>query len=129
MLLETFDHDGVRLLPSQLPGAGRRRARGLGACSNDDILKGFRRKADCRRRATDMRGWCKQTSAVIFGQLLSGMARLGRATGDDALIDKATALVRGLARDASRPTATPACGPTIGTSSSAGWSTCSATAA
>ena len=42
-----------------------------------------------------MRGWCAKTSAVIFGQLLSGMARLSRATGDDALRDKAIALFEG----------------------------------
>ena len=42
-----------------------------------------------------MKGWCKTTSAVIFGQLISGMVRLGRATGDQALIDKAVALFEG----------------------------------
>src|SRR5206468_3665559 len=34
-------------------------------------------------------------SAVIFGQLMSGMARLGRATSDAQLIDKAIRLFEG----------------------------------
>ena len=42
-----------------------------------------------------MKGWCKSTSAVIFGQLISGMVRLGRATDDGALIEKANALFEG----------------------------------
>ena len=42
-----------------------------------------------------MKGWCNSTSAVIFGQLVSGMVRLGRATRDGALIDKANALFEG----------------------------------
>ena len=62
---------------------------------NDDILKGFRREAGLPAPGNDMRGWCAKTSAVIFGQLLSGMARLSRATGDDALRDKAIALFEG----------------------------------
>ncbi len=52
------------------------------------------RGRDCPRPAKIMRGWCKTTSAVIFGQLLSGMARLGRATGDRSLWDKAERAVR-----------------------------------
>jgi uncharacterized protein len=63
--------------------------------SNDDILKGFRRQAGRLAPGDGMKGWCKSTSAVIFGQLMSGMVRLGRATGDDALIEKANALFEG----------------------------------
>ena len=95
MILETFDHEGVRLLPSrfldQIEGARRVYA----AVPDDDILKGFRRAAGLPAPGTDMRGWCTQTSAVIFGQLMSGMARLGRATGDAQLIDKAIRLFEG----------------------------------
>jgi hypothetical protein len=62
---------------------------------NDDILKGFRREAGLPAPGNDMRGWCSKTSAVIFGQLLSGMSRLSRATGDDELRDKAITLFEG----------------------------------
>ena len=63
--------------------------------SNDDILKGFRRQAGQPAPGEGMKGWCQSTSAVIFGQLISGMVRLGRATGDGALIEKADALFEG----------------------------------
>jgi hypothetical protein len=63
--------------------------------SNDDILKGFRHEAGQLAPGDGMKGWCKSTSAVIFGQLISGMVRLGRATDYGALIEKANALFEG----------------------------------
>jgi DUF1680 family protein len=42
-----------------------------------------------------MGGWCSDTTAVVFGQWLGGMARLSRATGDDALRLKAARLMAG----------------------------------
>jgi uncharacterized protein len=95
MVLETFDHDGVRLLPSRFLDQVEGARRVYGAVPDDDILKGFRRAAGLPAPGTDMRGWCTQTSAVIFGQLMSGMARLGRATGDTQLTDKAIRLFAG----------------------------------
>ena len=94
-VLTAFDYEGVRLLP------GRLRDQVLGARAvyysvpNDDILKGFRRAAGRPAPGSDMRGWCSETSSCIFGQLLSGMARMSRATGDAALRDKALALFDG----------------------------------
>ena len=95
MVLETFDHEGVRLLPSRFLDQVDGARRVYGAVPDDDILKGFRRAAGLPAPGTDMRGWCTQTSAVIFGQLMSGMARLGRATGDTQLTDKAIRLFQG----------------------------------
>ena len=95
MILETFDHEGVRLLPSRFLDQVEGARRVYAAVPDDDILKGFRRAAGLPAPGTDMRGWCTQTSAVIFGQLMSGMARLGRATGDAQLIDKAIRLFEG----------------------------------
>ncbi|HEV2440439.1 MAG TPA: beta-L-arabinofuranosidase domain-containing protein [bacterium] len=94
-VLNAFDYDGVRLLP------GRARDQAAGArdvyyaVPNDDILKGFRRAAGRPAPGHDMRGWCSDTSSCIFGQLLSGMARMSRATGDADLRDKALALFHG----------------------------------
>lgn len=93
--LQTFDHRGVRLLPGRLLAQTRKTAEVYGTYSNDSILKGFRRKAGQPAPGEDMRGWCSTSSAVIFGQLLSGLARLGRATDDEALLDKARALYEG----------------------------------
>ena len=94
-LLNTFEYDGVALLPSRFQEQVARAREVYFGLSNDDILKGFRREAGLPAPGNDMGGWCAKTSAVIFGQLLSGMARLSRATGDDALRDKAIALCEG----------------------------------
>ena len=69
MVLETFDHEGVRLLPSRFLDQVEGARRVYAAVPDDDILKGFRRAAGLPAPGTDMRGWCTQTSAVIFGNL------------------------------------------------------------
>jgi uncharacterized protein len=93
--LETFEYDGVRLLPSRFKEQVDRAREVYGAIPNDDILKGFRRNAGLPAPGNDLRGWCAQTSSVIFGQLLSGMARMSRATGDHSLREKAVTLLDG----------------------------------
>ena len=94
-VIETFDYDGVRLLPGRLETQVQLARQVYGSIPNDNILKGFRRDAGLPAPGEDLRGWCKTRSAVIFGQLLSGMARMGRATGDRSLWDKAEALLAG----------------------------------
>jgi uncharacterized protein len=94
-VLETFEYQGVRLLPSRFQSQMERAREVYGAIPNDDIMKGFRRAAGVSAPGNDLKGWCSKTSAVIFGQLLSGMARLGRATGDDELLAKAATLLAG----------------------------------
>jgi uncharacterized protein len=95
--LQPFDYDGVRLLPSRFLSQVERASEVYGAVPNDDILKGFRRAAGRPAPGQDMRGWCSRTTSGIFGQLLSGMARMGRATGEAALHAKAAALLEGWA--------------------------------
>ncbi len=94
-VLNTFDYDGVRLLPGRLRQQAMQARDVYQSIPNDDILKGFRRAAGLPAPGNDMRGWCAESSACIFGQLLSGMARMSRATGDIALRDKALALFDG----------------------------------
>lgn len=94
-LLMPFDYDGVRLLPSRFRDQVERAQAVYGAVPNDDILQGFRRAAGHPAPGNGLRGWCKNTSSVIFGQLLSGLVRMGRATGETALCDKALALFDG----------------------------------
>ncbi len=99
-----FNYQGVRLLPGRMLAQVENARAIYGAISNDDILHGFRRNAGLPAPGSGMRGWCASTSAVIFGQLLSGMVRLGRGTGDGALIEKAVLLMEGWAKTV------PACG-------------------
>ena len=60
---------------------------------DDDILKGFRRQADLPSPGQDMGGWCSRSTGVVFGQWLSGMARMSKAAGDTDLRDKAVHLM------------------------------------
>src|SRR5215468_4780711 len=93
--LRTFDYRDVRLLPGMFLDQVEQARSLYGSLSDDDVLKGFREQAGQPAPGIGMKGWCKATSAVIFGQLLSGMVRLGRAMGDTALIGKAVALFDG----------------------------------
>jgi DUF1680 family protein len=94
-VLQTFDYEGVRLLPGPFLAQVDRAREVYGSIPIDDILKGFRSAAGIAAPGAGMRGWCSSTSAVIFGQLISGMARLGKATGSSALTQKAIALFEG----------------------------------
>ncbi len=95
--LDAFDYQGVRLLPSRWQSqvkAGRDFYFGV---ENDDILHGFRAAAGKSAPGKPLGGWCGIDSSTVFGQWLSGMSRLSRATGDSALRDKAISLFEGWA--------------------------------
>lgn len=90
--LQAFAYDSVTLLPSRWKrqvDEARAFYRGV---SNDDILHGFRKAAGLPAPGRPLGGWCGVNSANVFGQWLSGMSRLSRATGDTALRSKAVAL-------------------------------------
>lgn len=97
-VLHPFNYNGVRLLPGRMLDQVEKTREVYASIPNDDILKGFRRNAGQPAPGDGMRGWCKDTSGVIFGQLLSGMARMGRGLGDQTLIEKAVALMEGWAK-------------------------------
>lgn len=93
--LQTFDYQGVRLLPSRWQEQVRQARDFYFALPDDDILKGFRAAAGLPAPGTTLGGWCEKDSSPIFGQWLSGMARLSRATGDRELHEKAVRLMTG----------------------------------
>jgi hypothetical protein len=64
---------------------------------NDDLLKGFRRRAGKPAPGADLGGWYSSDIFHVFGQILSGLARLHAATGDPACREKAEALLSGWA--------------------------------
>jgi DUF1680 family protein len=97
-VLRPFNYEGVRLLPGCMLNQVENARTVYASIPNDDILKGFRRNAGQPAPGNGMRGWCKETSGVIFGQLLSGMVRMGRGLGDGTLIEKAMLLMEGWAR-------------------------------
>lgn len=90
--LESFNYVGVRLLPSFLAHQMERTRDRYFELSNDDILKGFRERANMKAPGFGLDGWCSKTSAVVFGQWLSGMARMSSALNDAELRNKAIVL-------------------------------------
>lgn len=92
-VIEPFNYQGVRLLESrwqrQVHGA-REFYLGL---ADDDILHGFRADAGLPAPGRALGGWARRNTGGVFGQWLSGMARMYRATGDSALRDKAVRLM------------------------------------
>ena len=94
-LLRPFDYDGVRLLPSRFADQVERARDTYSNAPDDDFLRGFREAAGRPAPGNHLGGWCKRDSSVIFGQIVSGLARLGRATGDDRLTAKAVRLFEG----------------------------------
>ena len=92
VVLDTFDFQGVRLLPSLFSRQLAQTRETYYNIANDDILKGFRLRAGLPAPGRGLDGWCSKNSIVVFGQWLSGMARIGRATGDSQLLDKCLTL-------------------------------------
>ena len=90
--IEAFDYRGVKLLASRWQKqfqAARDFWLGL---PEDDILHGFRAAAGLSAPGKPLGGWCARNSNTVFGQWLSGMARMYGATGDAAIRDKAVRL-------------------------------------
>jgi hypothetical protein len=83
------------------------------ALSNDRLLKVFRQRVGLPAPGPDMGGWYDANGFVpglTLGQYISGLARFGAATGDQAYHDKARALVAGFGEFLSR-TDNPYAGP------------------
>lgn len=90
--IEPFDYRGVRLRPSRWQVQADTARDVYAGFSNDDILHGFRKAAGLPAPGAPLGGWCGQNSSTIFGQWLSGMSRMYRATGDARMRDKAVTL-------------------------------------
>ncbi|MFH1942770.1 MAG: beta-L-arabinofuranosidase domain-containing protein [bacterium] len=93
MRIEPFDYTGVRLLSSRWQEQYQSARDYYFNVSNDDILKGFREEANLPAPGKTLGGWCERNSATVFGQWLSGMARMYCSTGDSAMREKATTLL------------------------------------
>jgi uncharacterized protein len=91
--IETFDYQSVRLRPSRWKEQVDQARAFYLSISNDDILHGHREAAGLPAPGAQLGGWCGRNSNTVFGQWLSGMSRLSRATGDAQLRDKAIALL------------------------------------
>lgn len=91
--IQAFDYTGVTLRESRWKDEAQRARDYYLGVSNDDILQGFRARAGLPAPGKPLGGWCAKDSQVVFGQWLSGMSRLYRATNDADLRDKASYLL------------------------------------
>lgn len=96
--VHTFDYDGVRLLPSRWSDQFQHGRDFYYGVSNDDILQGFRSEAGLACPGKPLGGWCDHDSWTVFGQWLSGMSRIYRATNDTEMRDKAAYLTEEFAK-------------------------------
>ncbi len=106
--LEAFEYAGVQLRDGRLKKQVDETRNYYYNLPNDDILIGFRRRAGMPAPGNEFSGWYGGEPTVpdvfkdwwmagdtfnVFGQWLSGMARLAKATNDIALLDKAKTLM------------------------------------
>ncbi|HWG58448.1 MAG TPA: beta-L-arabinofuranosidase domain-containing protein [Candidatus Acidoferrales bacterium] len=93
--LEPFDYRGVRLHESRWQKQVQAASDFWLQLPEDDILHGYRVAAGLNAPGKALGGWCRVNSDTVFGQWISGMARMYCATGDTRLRDKATRLFDG----------------------------------
>ena len=91
--LEAFDYSGVRLLPSRFRDQYQATRDFYLALPDNDLVHGFRVQAGLPAPGNNLDGWCRTTTEGVFGQWLSGMARMAKATDDTAMRDKAAKLM------------------------------------
>lgn len=97
LAIELFGYHGVRLGDGMLRRQVDAAREDYLHIPNDDLLKGFRRRAGKPAPGADLGGWYSDDVFHVFGQILSGLARLHAATGDPACREKAEALQAGWA--------------------------------
>jgi len=91
--IQAFNYDGVTLGPSRWDDQFQNAREFYYNVENDDILHGFRAAANLPAPGKPLGGWCARDSGTVFGQWLSGMSRIYRATGDTQMRDKAVYLL------------------------------------
>ena len=91
-IIEPFNYDGVKLRPSRWQKQHQAARDFWLGLSEDDILHGYRQAGGLPAPGKALGGWCRRTSDTVFGQWLSGLSRLAKATGDTEIRDKAVRL-------------------------------------
>jgi hypothetical protein len=95
--LAAFNYQGVTIDDGPLRLQFERARDDYLRIPNDDLLRGFRRRAGRPAPGVDLGGWYSDDTFHVFGQILSGLARMYAVTGDAACRDKAEALLQGWA--------------------------------
>ncbi len=95
---EPFDYQGVRLEDGPLLRQVLELREDYLRVPNDDYLKPFRQRAGLSAPGADLGGWYTSGIFHVFGQVLSGLARMHAATGDEACRQKLNTLIEGWSR-------------------------------
>ena len=96
--ISAFNYDGIRLRDSRWNEQFLNAREFYYNVSNEDILQGFRADAGLPAPGQPLGGWCDKNSDTVFGQWLSGMSRIYRATDDQQMRDKASYLLTEFAK-------------------------------
>jgi DUF1680 family protein len=104
--LQLFDYSGVKLLDSRFKNQYQSARELFFNIPHDNLLLGFRQRAGLPAPGNPLIGWyggrwtdSSHTSVRdpdifnAFGQFISGMARMSRATHDTAILEKASYLI------------------------------------
>src|SRR5580704_17721379 len=91
--LEEFGYSGVRLLDGALLRQFQVTRDTYYGIPNDSLLFGFRQRDGLPAPGKSLDGWYGDDTFSIFGQVLSGMARMSKATNDQPLREKAVFLM------------------------------------
>ncbi len=92
-VLQPFDFQGVTLEEGFLRNQIEDARRYYLAIPDDDLLKPYRERAGLPAPGGVLGGWYKENRFNVFGQIVSGLARLHAATGDPNCAQKANHLV------------------------------------
>jgi DUF1680 family protein len=98
MNVSAFNYDGVLLKDSRWKEQYEQGRDFYFNVNNDDILHGNRLAAGMPAPGKPLGGWCAKNSNTVFGQWLSGMSRMYRATNDTEIRDKASYLLTEFAK-------------------------------
>jgi len=93
-LIEPFDYRGVTLNDGTLLRQVLEVRDFYLRVPNDDYLKPFRQRAGKPAPGADLGGWYTPGTFHVFGQVLSGLARMHAATGDAACREKLDSLIK-----------------------------------
>jgi hypothetical protein len=92
-VIEPFDYQGVSLDDGPLLRQVLEVRDDYLRVPNDDYLKGFRQRAGKPAPGADLGGWYTPGTFHVFGQVLSGLARMHAATEDEVCRQKLNALI------------------------------------
>jgi len=94
-VLQPFDYHGVRITGGIFRRQLDQAVEDYLRIPNDDLLLGFRKRAGLPAPGNELGGWYSDDVFHVFGQLLSGFARMYAATGEPNCKAKADALLDG----------------------------------